>query len=200
MSNHFYHFRKYRLTVFNAHSLCACSVPFFFCLGVLCHRRGGMVPTSMLQHASNHDVVVLLVALSLSQLSGVWARAQSEKVEGGDTAVTLADIQRLGEANLDDATRSYIASGADQEQTLRENTAAFMRLRFRPKVLVDVSKINTATTVLGRRISFPVGFSPSAAHQIADPVGELGTARVRLPSLLMAIFGSAGSLKGSDDR
>lgn len=131
----------------------------------------------MLQHASNHDVVVLLVAFSLSLLSGEWALAESEKVEQDYTVVTLADIQRLGEAKLDDAARSYIASGADQEQTLRENTAAFTRLRFRPKALVDVSKINTATTVLGRRISFPVGFSPSAAHMIADRVGELGTAK-----------------------
>ncbi|KAH7949198.1 hypothetical protein HPB49_006287 [Dermacentor silvarum] len=113
----------------------------------------------------------------LHTVSGEWALAESEKVEQDYTVVTLADIQRLGEAKLDDAARSYIASGADQEQTLRENTAAFTRLRFRPKALVDVSKINTATTVLGRRISFPVGFSPSAAHMIADRVGELGTAR-----------------------
>ncbi|XP_065303128.1 L-lactate oxidase-like [Dermacentor albipictus] len=144
---------------------------------MLCRRRRCMVPTSMLQHTSNRDVVILLVALSLSQLSGVWARAVSEEVEGDYTAVTLADVQRLGEANLDNATRSYITSGAGQQQTLRENTAAFTRLRFRPKVLVDVSKVNTATTVLGRRISFPVGFSPSAAHKIADRLGELGTAR-----------------------
>ncbi|XP_070380746.1 L-lactate oxidase-like [Dermacentor albipictus] len=50
-------------------------------------------------------------------------------------------------------------------------------LRFRPKVLVDVSKIDTATVLLGRRISFPVGFAPTAAQMIADQVGELGTAQ-----------------------
>ncbi|XP_037522362.1 L-lactate oxidase isoform X2 [Rhipicephalus sanguineus] len=94
-----------------------------------------------------------------------------------ETVVTIDDIERLGEANLDDATRSYIASGAGRGQTLKENTNAFMRLRFRPRSLVDVSKIHTATTVLGRKISFPLGFSPSAAHMIAHEDGEFGTAR-----------------------
>ncbi|KAH7943409.1 hypothetical protein HPB52_007812 [Rhipicephalus sanguineus] len=103
--------------------------------------------------------------------------AKPRQEEQDDTVVTIDDIQRLGEARLDDATRSYIASGADREQTLKENTAAFSRLRFRPRSLVDVSKIHTATTVLGRRISFPVGFSPSAAHMIAHADGEFGTAQ-----------------------
>lgn len=131
----------------------------------------------MLQDSSNRDVVILIVALSLSQLNCQYAKAAIRQGRQDESVVTMEDIQRLGEASLDEATRSYIASGADREQTLRENTAAFSRLRFRPRCLVDVSRIHTATTVLGRRISFPVGFSPSAAHMIAHEDGELGTAK-----------------------
>ncbi|KAH6943509.1 hypothetical protein HPB50_022417 [Hyalomma asiaticum] len=131
----------------------------------------------MLQDSSNRDVVILIVALSLSQLNCQYAKAAIRQGRQDESVVTMEDIQRLGEASLDEATRSYIASGADREQTLRENTAAFSRLRFRPRSLVDVSRIHTATTVLGRRISFPVGFSPSAAHKIAHEDGEFGTAK-----------------------
>ncbi|XP_077489423.1 L-lactate oxidase-like [Amblyomma americanum] len=94
-----------------------------------------------------------------------------------DTVLVLADIQRVAEAKLDNGARAYIGSGADREQTLRENTEAFMRLRFQVRSLVDVSKINTATTVLGQKISLPIGISPSAAHMIADLAGEIGTAQ-----------------------
>lgn len=91
--------------------------------------------------------------------------------------VTISDIQRLGDARLERTTRGYYDSGADQEQTLRENVEAYSRLRFRPRVLVDVSKTMTATTVLGKEISMPIGIAPSAMQKLAHPVGEVGTAR-----------------------
>lgn len=91
--------------------------------------------------------------------------------------VTVADIERLGDAKLERTVRGYYDSGADREQTLRENVHAFSRLRFRPQVLVDVSKTRTATSVLGREISMPIGIAPSAMQKLAHPVGEVGTAK-----------------------
>lgn len=114
--------------------------------------------------------------------------------------VTLADIQRLAEANLDKATRCYIGSGSDREQTLRENIDAFSRLRFRPRVLVDVSKVKTTTTVLGRSISFPVGLSPSATHCIAHPVGEIGTAQVAQDAGVLMILSAMSTVSLEDVR
>lgn len=131
----------------------------------------------MFQCASNSVVINLLVFLILSQASFQYVNAKPRQEEQDETVVTIDDIQRLGEARMDTATRSYIASGAEREQTLKENTAAFSRLRFKPRSLVDVSSIQTGTTVLGHRISFPVGFSPSAAHMVAHKDGEFGTAQ-----------------------
>lgn len=91
--------------------------------------------------------------------------------------VTISDIQRLGDAKLERTARGYYDSGADQEQTLRENVDAFSRLRFRPRVLVDVSNTWTATTVLGKEISMPIGIAPSAMQKLAHPIGEAGTAK-----------------------
>uniref|UniRef100_A0A131YX46 (S)-2-hydroxy-acid oxidase n=1 Tax=Rhipicephalus appendiculatus TaxID=34631 RepID=A0A131YX46_RHIAP len=131
----------------------------------------------MLPESPSRVVIAVLVSVSLSQMKFKSVSALPRQDDQDETVVTIDDIQRIGEANLEDATRGYIASGAGREQTLKENTAAFMRLRFRPRSLVDVSKIHTATTVLGRKISFPVGFSPSAAHMIAHEDGEFGTAK-----------------------
>ena len=50
------------------------------------------------------------------------------------------------------------------------------RYRFRPRFLRDVSKIDTATSILGEEISFPVCVAPTAMHGMAHPDGEVATA------------------------
>lgn len=47
----------------------------------------------------------------------------------------------------------------------------------RPRILRDVSNIDTSTTIIGKTASFPFGFSPAAAHKLAHPDGEVGTSR-----------------------
>uniref|UniRef100_G3MPZ0 (S)-2-hydroxy-acid oxidase n=1 Tax=Amblyomma maculatum TaxID=34609 RepID=G3MPZ0_AMBMU len=89
----------------------------------------------------------------------------------------ISDIHRLANEKLETAVRLYYDSGAGEEQTLRENREAFNRLRFRPKLLMDVSRVNTETTLLGSAVSMPVGFAPSVMQQLAHPDGETGTAQ-----------------------
>lgn len=56
-------------------------------------------------------------------------------------------------------------------------SAAFNRLRMRPRILRDVSKTDMSTTVLGQKIEFPICLAPTAMQQMAHPDGELATAR-----------------------
>jgi isopentenyl diphosphate isomerase/L-lactate dehydrogenase-like FMN-dependent dehydrogenase len=60
---------------------------------------------------------------------------------------------------------------------LRENVAAFERWVLRPRMLVDVSTVTTATTVLGMETSMPVLVAPTAFQKLAHPEGETATAR-----------------------
>eukprot|EP00744_Colponema_vietnamica_P009106 GILI01012976.1.p1 GENE.GILI01012976.1~~GILI01012976.1.p1 ORF type:complete len:414 (-),score=101.21 GILI01012976.1:129-1193(-) len=62
-------------------------------------------------------------------------------------------------------------------QTLRENRAAFERLRLRPRVLVDVSKLDMSTTILGQRVSMPICVAPTAMCRMAHADGEIGIAK-----------------------
>jgi (S)-2-hydroxy-acid oxidase len=61
--------------------------------------------------------------------------------------------------------------------TLRENRDAFTRLRLLPRILIDVSKINTETTILGVKVSSPICIAPTAMQKMAHADGELATAR-----------------------
>jgi 4-hydroxymandelate oxidase len=91
--------------------------------------------------------------------------------------INLLELDDLARQTLDPAAYDYIAGGADDEVTLRENRAAFGRWRLRPRYLVDVSHVYLSTTILGQPISFPVLVAPSAYHKLAHPDGELATAR-----------------------
>ncbi|KAB8228190.1 alpha-hydroxy acid oxidase [Aspergillus alliaceus] len=61
--------------------------------------------------------------------------------------------------------------------TLRENEAAFDRYKIRPRILINVNKIDTSTEILGTKISFPLGFSPAASQKLAHPDGEVAASR-----------------------
>jgi 4-hydroxymandelate oxidase len=91
---------------------------------------------------------------------------------------TLADFEPLAQAALSPEAFAYYAGGSWDEVTLRENEAAFGRRRLRPRVLVDVSRVDPATTMLGAPVSLPIGFAPAALQGLAHPEGEVAPARV----------------------
>ncbi len=91
--------------------------------------------------------------------------------------VNLDELQPLAREKLDPLAYDYIASGAEDEVTLRENRDAYRRIRLRPRVLVGVAKVDLTTSVLGTEVSLPVQLAPVAMHQLAHPEGELAVAR-----------------------
>ncbi len=92
-------------------------------------------------------------------------------------AISLFDFERIAEQRVPQMAWDYYASGAADEITLRDNRAAFDRLRLFYRVLVDVSRIDPATTVLGQRVSMPVLVAPTAFHALAHEEAEGATAR-----------------------
>src|SRR5437764_12149469 len=108
-----------------------------------------------------------------------YRHCRSQYAHGLMTAapVNVADYERLAADRLAEGTLGYYAGGAGDERTLRDNVAAYARRALRPRVLVDVSEVSTATTVLGSEISMPVIVAPVALQKLAPPDGECGMAR-----------------------
>ena len=92
-------------------------------------------------------------------------------------AASVADLREIARRRLPHGVFDYIDGGAEDENTLRENSAGFSRITFRPRVLRDVSTIETTTTILGREVPIPLALSPTGFSRIADPEGELAVAR-----------------------
>jgi 4-hydroxymandelate oxidase len=71
----------------------------------------------------------------------------------------------------------FISGGAEDEVTMGENRAAFERVFLRPRYLVDVSKRDLSTTVLGTKIPMPLILAPTAYQCMSHPDGEVATAQ-----------------------
>lgn len=91
--------------------------------------------------------------------------------------LNLFDYERVAAEAMPAPYYDYYAGGVADNLTLRDNRAAFERLRLRPRVFRDVSQLSLKTAVMGIRQAMPVMIAPAAMHKLAHPDGEIGTAR-----------------------
>ena len=91
--------------------------------------------------------------------------------------VNLNEYEALARERLPPMVFDYYAGGANDESTLAANTRSWQRLRLRPRALVDVSRVDAATTLLGRRVTMPVLTAPCSFNALAHPEGECAVAR-----------------------
>lgn len=91
--------------------------------------------------------------------------------------LTISELAALAYERMDKQTRDYYNEGADSGTTLAENESAYRRYRIRPRVLRDISQIDTSVTVFGHRNALPMGVAPTAMQRLAHSDGEIATAR-----------------------
>jgi 4-hydroxymandelate oxidase len=91
-----------------------------------------------------------------------------------------ADFDALEEQareKLSPGAYAFAAGGADDEITLADNVAVWRRLRLRPRMLRDITAIDTSASVLGERLAMPLMVAPTGRHRLFHPEGERATAR-----------------------
>ena len=104
-------------------------------------------------------------------------RKPARAAEPAAEAVALADFELLARERLPHMVWEYIAGGAGDENTARWNLEAFERIRVLPRVLVDVSRINTNVELFGQRLPHPIVLAPTAYQRLVHSEGEMATAR-----------------------
>lgn len=95
-----------------------------------------------------------------------------------ERAANIADLRLIARDRLPRGIFDYIDGGAEDEVTMRRNSAEFDTYTFSPRVLRDVSSVDTSTTLLGHRLPVPIIFSPTGFTRIAHHEGECAVARV----------------------
>ena len=91
--------------------------------------------------------------------------------------VNVLEFEPVCKAKLPKESYDFIAGGTDDEFTLRRNREAFQWLTLRPRMLVDVSRIDLSLELFGQKIEMPILVSPTGGQQLSHPEGELAMAR-----------------------
>ena len=92
-------------------------------------------------------------------------------------AINVFDFEPVMRQKVPPAHFGYMASGIDDEVTLRANREGFLKFQLRPRRLVDVSKVDMSTEILGTRYASPIVVAPVGGQKAFHPEGEVAVAR-----------------------
>jgi len=108
----------------------------------------------------------------------MWAPLRTENlIKAPKNAINVFDFEPIARVNVPPAHFGYMASGIDDEVTLRANREGFLKFQLRPRRLVDVSKVDMSTDILGVKYDTPIVVAPVGGHKMFHPEGEIATAK-----------------------
>ena len=108
----------------------------------------------------------------------IWARPDLHNlITKPEDAINVFDFEPVARQNVPPAHFGYMASGIDDEVTLRANREAFLKFQLRPRRLIDVSKVDMSADILGTRYDTPIVISPIGGHRAYHAGGEEAEAR-----------------------
>lgn len=91
--------------------------------------------------------------------------------------LTIDDLRKTAERHTPRPVYDYVQGAADEELTSEANVAAFRRCRLRPRVLTDVSSVDTSVSLFGARLPVPMLLGPTGYTRMMHADGEIGVAR-----------------------
>jgi 4-hydroxymandelate oxidase len=119
------------------------------------------------------------IGLSTKQAASAEPNSRSEHGRGTppSTLVSLYDYESAAKRILSAPAWEYFNGGSADEITLRRNRQALDSLQLKPRVLVDVTRIDTSRTLLDYNMAHPIILAPTSSHLLAHPDAEVATVR-----------------------
>lgn len=109
--------------------------------------------------------------------------------------INLSDFESQAEQRMSLRARALVQGGAADETTVRWNREAFTQLRLRPRILTDVSRIDTTLSLFGVDLPHPILLAPTAFHRVIHPQGELETVMGANASRSLLVVSSASNTR-----
>lgn len=111
------------------------------------------------------------------------------------TSNWLDTLEREAAGLLPPEVYAWAAGGSGFEDALKRNRAAWSRITLRPDALVDVSRVDLRTTLLGEPFDSPIAIAPSGYHGLAHPDAERATADGAAKSGSLMVLSSRASIR-----
>src|ERR1700756_4892126 len=129
----------------------------------------------------------------------MWAPLRTEDlIKNPKDAINVFDFEPVCRENVPPAHFGYMASGIDDEVTLRANREGFLKFQLRPRRLVDVSKVDMSTEILGVKYASPIVLAPIGGQRSFHDEGEVACARAAKVGNHLQILSTAASLGVED--
>lgn len=107
-----------------------------------------------------------------------WAPRDLDKLISDPTqALDVFDFEPVMKQNVPPAHFGYMATGVDDEVTLRANREGFRKFELRPRRLVDVSKIDMSVEIFGAKFDSPIVIAPVGSNRAFHPDAEIAVAK-----------------------
>src|SRR6478735_3607329 len=124
----------------------------------------------------------------------MWAPMRTtELIKTPKEAINVFDFEPVCRTNVPPAHFGYMACGIDDEVTLRANREGFLKFQFRPRRLVDVSKVDMSVEILGVRYPSPIVVAPIGGQKSFHAEGEVATAHAAKAGNHLQILSTATS-------
>ena len=98
-------------------------------------------------------------------------------ISSPDQALDVMDFEPIAKKNVPPAHWGYLATGVDDDATVRANRDGYSHIQIRSRRLVDVTNIDMSRTIFGTKWETPIVLSPVSAQKAFHPEGELGVAK-----------------------
>jgi 4-hydroxymandelate oxidase len=129
----------------------------------------------------------------------MWAPRRSEDlIASPKEAINVFDFEPVCRRNVPPAHFGYMASGIDDEVTLRANREGFLKFQLRPRRLVDVSNVDMSVDILGVKYDSPIVLAPVGGQRSFHDEGEVACARAAKAGNHLQILSTATSLGVED--
>ncbi|MES2450122.1 MAG: alpha-hydroxy acid oxidase [Pseudomonadota bacterium] len=114
------------------------------------------------------------------------------------TMLNIADFETAARRRLPHGLFEYVARGAEDDRAVHANRSAFEDIRFRPRILADVSKRQLDAPLLGTRYEVPLGIAPMGPPSFVWYRGEIALAHAAAAAGIPMILSSASAVSMSD--
>jgi len=101
----------------------------------------------------------------------------AESIKRADQVLDVMEFEPLARKALPPAHFAYLATGVDDDATVRLNHEAYQHIEIRSRRLIDVRKVDTSVELFGTKWETPIFLCPVSSMKVFDPDGEVAVAR-----------------------
>jgi 4-hydroxymandelate oxidase len=128
----------------------------------------------------------------------IWAPTGGDLIDNPKLAINVFDFEPVARQNVPPAHFGYMASGLDDEVTLRANREGFLKFQLLPHRLNDVSKVDTGIELFGTRYDSPIFVCPTGGNQFFHPDGEVAVAKAARAGNHLQILSTSSNFSVED--